>query len=73
MLKNTTNVYYVEIKLGQILVMENYAMTLNSFKKLASLIDSPAKIYRSRLTASRCLCIWRVGYVNMCSVDLRLS
>ena len=36
-------VHYGDIRLGQILVKENYATTRNSFKKLASLIDSPAK------------------------------
>ena len=72
-MKNTRKFYYGNIRLGQILLKENHAMTWNSFKKLASLIDSAAEIYRSRLTASRCLCIRRVGYVNVCSVDLRLE
>ena len=43
-LKDTKNVHNGNVRLGQILVKENYAKTRNSFKKLASLIDSPAKI-----------------------------
>ena len=53
---------YLHVKTTPYFVLKSFFK--NSFNPI---------FYLSRLTASRCLCIRRrVGYVNMCSVDLRL-